>query len=280
MRVGGLRVDAISDGAFVARPRYFGRHVPADARPELFDRDGAAWLPIGSFLVREGEARAEAREAGPVVLVDAGLGPALDPLPEGMFLVGGQLPTGLRALGVSTGEIGDVVVTHFHTDHVGWLFDLAGDPTFPNARIWFGAAEWDHFVEGPGDLAPHIQAGFRALAGTPRLRPIDRETEVAPGIRLVPAPGHTPGSLTVLVESRDERLILLGDTITIPDQLAEPDWHSMGDVDAELAERSRRALWRLLAEPGSTGVGAHFPELRPGRVADGRWRPSDPAPPS
>lgn len=273
MRVGGLRVDAISDGAFVARPGYFGPHVLADARPELFDRDGAAWLPIGSFLLREGEAHPPTAEAGPVVLVDAGLGPALDPLPEGMFLVGGQLLTGLRALGVSPGDVTDIVVTHFHTDHVGWLFDLAGRPTFPEARIWFGAAEWDHFVEGPGDMAPHIAAGLRALAGTPCLQPIDHERDVAPGIRLLPAPGHTPGSLAVVVESSDgdERMVLLGDTITVPGQLAEPDWHSMGDVDAELAERTRRELWRLLAAPGTTGVGAHFPELQPGRVVEGRW---------
>lgn len=271
MRVGGLRVDAISDGAFVARPGYFGTHVSAGAHPELFDRDGAAWLPIGSFLLREGEARSQTAAAGPVVLVDAGLGPALDPLPEGMFLVGGQLLTGLRALGVRTGDITDIVVTHFHTDHVGWLFDLAGRPTFPEARIWFGSAEWDHFVEGPGDMAPHIAAGFRALAGTPRLHPVDHERDIAPGIRLLPAPGHTRGSLAVVVESRGERLVLLGDTITVPAQLAQPDWHSMGDVDAGLAERSRLALWQLLAEPGTTGVGAHFPELQPGRVVDGRW---------
>ncbi|WP_157694694.1 MULTISPECIES: hypothetical protein [unclassified Leifsonia] len=53
MRVGGLRVDAISDGAFVARPSYFGDRVPATARPDVFDRDGAAWLPIGCFLIRQ-----------------------------------------------------------------------------------------------------------------------------------------------------------------------------------------------------------------------------------
>src|SRR6478752_10138077 len=202
MRVGGLRVDAISDGAFVARASYFGERVPAAARPDLFDRDGAAWLPIGCFLVRQ-----ESGDAGrpsPVVLVDAGLGPALDPMPDGMFLVGGQLPTGLRAAGVSPAEVTDVVITHFHMDHVGWLFGTDAQPTFPNARVWFGAGEWEHFVEGPGEMAPHIEAGLRAYAGTSVLRPVESEAVVAPGVRAVPAPGHTPGHRAVVVESRGE----------------------------------------------------------------------------
>lgn len=268
MRIGDLRVDAISDGAFVARPSYFGEHVPPSARPDVFDREGAAWLPIGCFLVRP----AIGEPGGPVVLVDAGLGPALDPMPDGMTLVGGQLLTGLRALDVDRRDITDVVVTHFHLDHVGWLFAPDGRETFPRARLWFGEAEWAHFVEGPGEMAPHIRAGVRSLAGTPRVRLVAQAVaEVAPGIHAIPAPGHTPGHLAVEVASREERLVLLGDAITIPEQLGEQGWHSMGDVDAELAERSRRALWERMSHPGTVGVGAHFPELRPGRVVDGRW---------
>lgn len=265
MRVGRLRVDAVSDGTFVARPGYFGAQVPDDARPDLFDRDGAAWLPIGCFVIRDG--------AGRTVLVDAGLGPALDRIPDGMLLIGGQLPTGLRALGVAPAEVTDVILTHFHLDHVGWLFDLAARPLFPSARLWFGAAEWDHFVDGPGEMAPHIEAGFRALAGTTALRPLTADTEVAPGVTAVTAPGHTPGHLGVSLESDGERFLLLGDAITHPAQLSEPGWHSMGDVDAALAERTRQDLCARLAEPGVAGVGAHFPELRHGRLAGGAWVP-------
>lgn len=263
-------MDAISDGAFVARPGYFGPHVQASARPDLFDRDGAAWLPIGCFVIRDAAAGA----IGSVVLVDAGLGPALDPMPDGMFLVGGQLLTGLRALGLHPTDITDVVVTHFHMDHVGWLFDQDGRPMFPNARLWFGAAEWEHFVEGPGEMAPHIRSGFRALDGTDRLRPLRADADVASGVRAILSPGHTPGHLAVVAESDGERLILLGDAITTPEQMAEVGWHSMGDVDAALAERSRQELWRSLAADRVQGVGAHFPELRAGRVVDGRWAPT------
>ncbi|WP_431245725.1 MBL fold metallo-hydrolase [Leifsonia xyli] len=256
MRLGELRVDAISDGAFVARPSYFGADVPGDARPDLFDRDGAAWLPIGCFLIRH---------PGGVVLVDAGLGPALDPMPDGMMLVGGQLPTGLRALGVAPEDVTDVVITHFHLDHVGWLFNLDARPVFPHARLWFGAGEWDHFVDGPGEMAPHIRAGFRSLEGTDRLRPLDADADVVRGVRAVHAPGHTPGHLAVELGRGAHRMLLLGDAVTVPQQVEEPGWHSMGDVDAALAEQSRRALWARMGAEGIPGVGAHFPELAPVR---------------
>ncbi|MGY1739491.1 MULTISPECIES: MBL fold metallo-hydrolase [unclassified Blastococcus] len=264
MRVGDIRVDAVSDGTFVARPAYFG--APPGAHPELFDRGGAAWLPIGCFVVRAGDR---------VVLVDAGLGPDAQDLPDGMLLVGGQLPTGLRALGVAADEVTDVVCTHLHADHVGWLFDAAGEPVFGAATVWFGAADGDHFVDGPGEMAPHVRAGFRRLAGDPALRPLQDDAVVAPGVEALLAPGHTPGHLVVSVAAGDERLLLLGDAITCPVQHRERGWHSLGDVDPARAAGTRERLWAELADGRTTGVGAHFPLLAPGHVDGGpppRWR--------
>ncbi len=169
MRIGDLQLHAISDGTFLARRSYFGAAVDPVAHPELFGRAEAAWLPIGCFLIRAGHR---------VVLVDAGLGPELQELTDGMRLVGGQLPTGLRAVGVGSSDVTDVVCTHFHSDHVGWLFDADSRPVFPAATIWYGAADWDHFVTGLGDMAEHIRGDWSATpAGcghstmTPRSRP-------------------------------------------------------------------------------------------------------------
>ncbi|MGY1815350.1 MBL fold metallo-hydrolase [Blastococcus sp. SYSU D00820] len=268
MRVGDIRVDAVADGTFVARRSYFGAGVPAGAHPEVFDRDDAAWLPIGCFVVRTG---------GRVLLVDAGLGFEVQQLPGGMLLAGGQLTTGLRALGLHPDDVTDVVCTHLHADHVGWLFGPDGEPGFAGATIWFGAADAEHFVDGPGEMAGHVRTGFRRWAGTDRLRPLADDAAVAPGVAAVLTPGHTPGSLSVSVTAGQERLLLLGDAITCPVQLAEPGWRSMGDVDPVRADRTRRELWRQLAEPGTSGVGAHFPRLAEGRVAAGRrWEEREP----
>ena len=254
MQVGEMGVWAVSDGTFSVHPKYFGAEVPEEARPEFFARDNKAWLPIGCFLIRSEER---------VILVDAGLGPDQDDLPHGMRLVGGQLFVGLGALGVEAADITDVVVTHFHTDHVGWLFDLAAQPVFPNAVIWYGAADWDYFVNGPGDIRPHIRDGF--LEHASRQHPLTKDTAVAPGITAVLTPGHTPGHLCVSLTSGPASLLLLGDAITCPIQLAEPTWHSYGDVDATTAHESRKRLWAQLET--TPGVGAHFPALTTGQVA-------------
>jgi len=261
MRIGDVVIQPVSDGTFLARPGYFGAHVPPSAHPELFDRHGAAWLPIGCFVIRA---------ADRVVLVDAGMGPDLLDMSGGMQLVGGQLLTGLRAAGVAPGDVTDVVCTHFHVDHVGWLFDLERRPVFERAALWFGAADWDHFVDGPGNMRAHIRDGL--LAHSDRLRPVRETSPVAPGVTALPAPGHTPGHLCVVVSSGAERALLLGDAITCPIQLDEASWHSIGDVDPALADRTRERLWRELEGEHTVGAGAHFPELAFGRVLRGEAR--------
>ena len=113
MDVGDIVVSALSDGTFVARPGYFGDDATAEGHGDLFDRRGQAWLPIGCFLVRSRDR---------CVLVDAGMGPtesSAGDQDDPCRLFGGQLPVGLRALGVEREDVTDVVCTHLHPDHVG-----------------------------------------------------------------------------------------------------------------------------------------------------------------
>jgi glyoxylase-like metal-dependent hydrolase (beta-lactamase superfamily II) len=91
-----------------------------------------------------------------------------------------------------------------------------------------------------------------------------------PGVDLLMTPGHAPGHLSVVVSSGLERALLLGDAIVFPVQLDEPAWSSIGDVDPARARRTRERLFRELENPGI--VGAHFPELRFGRLLTGRGR--------
>lgn len=265
MLIGDVDIHPIADGSFRASPAYFGEHARADGHEDLFIRDGFAWMPIGCFLVRSGDR---------VILVDAGMGPALDDAAPRRLLVGGQLPLGLRAIGVSPTDVTDIICTHLHSDHCGWLFDVVAEPVFPRASIWFGAPDWDHFVSEPGDsMLDHIRHGFLASEERgDRLRLVTMDTTVAPGISLTMTPGHTPGHLSVIISSRGRRAILLGDAIVCPVQLDEPTWYAMGDVDPALAKRVRERLFRELEDGATVGVGAHFPELQFGRVLAGEGR--------
>jgi glyoxylase-like metal-dependent hydrolase (beta-lactamase superfamily II) len=190
------------------------------------------------------------------------------------LLVGGQLLLGLRAVGVTRPDITDVICTHLHADHCGWLFDNRAQPVFPQATIWFGAHDWHHFVLDPDVwMFDHIRHGFRAAAETGnRLHPINQDITIAPGVTATMTPGHTPGHLSVIVSSQGQRAILLGDAIVCPVQLDEPTWHSIGDVDPDLARTVRERLFRELEDGITIGAGAHFPELQFGRVLAAQGR--------
>jgi glyoxylase-like metal-dependent hydrolase (beta-lactamase superfamily II) len=119
----------------------------------------------------------------------------------------------------------------------------------------------------------HIRHGFRNADGS-RMHPVTRDTTVAPGVDVMMTPGHTPGHLSVVVSHGQHRALLLGDAIVCPIQLDEPSWQSIGDVDPVLAAKVRERLFRELGDGSTYGVGAHFPELRFGRVLSGnlcRW---------
>src|SRR3954464_13701643 len=263
LRIGAIEIHPIADGTFRASPGYFGDHATAEGHEDYFIRDGKAWLPIGCFLIRTRSRH---------VLVDAGLGPAMRDDGDRRLLIGGQLLAGLRAAGVSPDDIDAVICTHLHADHCGWLFDLAGAPVFPSAGLWFGAADWEHFVLNPRVwMFDHIRYGLRNADGS-RMHLVTQDTMVVPGVDVMMTPGHTPGHLSVVVSSGGHRALLLGDPIVCPLQLDEPTWQSMGDVDPALAARVRERLFRELAEENTEGVGAHFPELRFGRVMEGRGR--------
>jgi glyoxylase-like metal-dependent hydrolase (beta-lactamase superfamily II) len=283
IQIGDLRLLALTDGLFHPEPRYFSPEAGDEQHRGLFDsRQGSlCTLPIGCFLITGIPRR--------LVLVDAGLGPATlsctstepgDAASYG-YLRGGQLIAQLTASSVDPAAITDVIVTHLHADHCGWLAHADSQP-LASARIWVSGDEYEYFqrvTDEPGllkglseseqDYYRLQQCQLRELHASGSVQLV-ASTTVAPGVTTMPTPGHTPGHLAVEVTSGDERLLLLGDAVTCPIQLARPTWHSIGDVDVEEADRTRRRLWRELQRPGTRGVGSHFPELRPGHVYPGQ----------
>jgi glyoxylase-like metal-dependent hydrolase (beta-lactamase superfamily II) len=88
---------------------------------------------------------------------------------------------------------------------------------------------------------------------------VDRESEILPGIGVIPAPGHTPGHMVASISSGDEQLLYIGDTVLYPLHLEYPDWTPVYDIVPEQAAASKRRIFDRAAEEKSLVIGQHFP---------------------
>jgi glyoxylase-like metal-dependent hydrolase (beta-lactamase superfamily II) len=309
MRIGELTLDGVRDGAMTIDYRMMW---PNKSEPDFVRdtalvpfHDGMVSMEIGAFLVRSGDR---------TILIDAGSGPALAPgqmagaSADDPELVGylesvgrggekltaaidsiasavvdhGELIASLETMGVRPDDVTDVVLTHLHHDHVGWVA-VDGTATFPRADYYCDERDADFFVgPDPTDEAiPRICWG--AMSATERLAPVlgrmkmwSDDTTIAPGVTILRTPGHTPGSSVVVLSSGPDRALLLGDVVHCPLEMLDDDWHALVDVDPVTAQRTREALFREI--DGDTVLGApHFPGLEFGRMLPGeqvrRWVP-------
>ncbi len=248
MNVGELRVDAVMDGVakLPATAAFAGTTDEQwEQHRRFLDAEGNIELALGGFLVRSGDR---------VVLVDAGIGN----MTRGPF-VGGALLDNLASLGLAPADVTDVVFTHLHFDHVGWATQQ-GEVVFSNAAYRCDARDWDHFVG-------HDEGSTKKL--TPianRLETFNGSGPLLPGIDVLAAAGHTPGSTIVVLSSGTDRAMLLGDVVHCPVELLDDEWAGLGDVDPALAKRTRNALARELEGQDVPVVAAHFPGMEFGRL--------------
>lgn len=195
-------------------------------------------------------------------------------------LAHGLLGDGLRKAGVRPEEITDVVLSHLHPDHMGWVA-RQGIPFFPTAKLWAHQADVDFFL---GDTAPD-ETTFKIMLGvdstkermTPvhdQIHPWDHDRTIAPGIDLRWLPGHTPGSSIAVVSSGTDRAMILGDVIHCPLELVDDDFAIMADIDPAMAKRSKDVLRKELEGSSVHASSSHFPGLRFGRLVTGRGRRS------
>ncbi|MGO4717423.1 MBL fold metallo-hydrolase [Bradyrhizobium sp. 2TAF24] len=170
----------------------------------------------------------------------------------------------LTSAGYPPESIDLVLCTHLHVDHVGWNTRIEGDrwvPTFVNARYLFGKTEYEHWAAHQDDAA-HPPVSFldsvQPIVDAGRAELIGPETRVCEELTLLPTPGHSPGHLSVLIESEGESLLLMGDAAHHPVQMAHLDWSSTVDHDPAQAIRTRHALFARFADTPTRVIGGHF----------------------
>jgi glyoxylase-like metal-dependent hydrolase (beta-lactamase superfamily II) len=176
------------------------------------------------------------------------------------------------------------VSTHVHDDHVGGavvFIDGEPAPAFPRATYLLQRADRTWQAELAREEAEDREIDellVQPLERSGQLTLIDGDHQVAEGVDLHPAPGHTPGHQVVRLHSRGARAILTGDTFNHPVQIPHPDRASGTDaVPAQAAATRRAVLAEVLSHPGTTIAPTHLAEPF-GRIGSGPdglagWRP-------
>ena len=196
------------------------------------------------------------------MLIDCGLG---------SYSAGaGRLERALAAEGVEPDGITLVLLTHAHPDHIGGLA-VAGQPRFPAARHVITGAEWEFWSSAlaggvlPPALATPLEEQLAPIEQRGMLELVATDAELLPGLRLVPAAGHTPGHVAASIGFGDQTLLYLADTVIHPLHFEHLRWSTIGDQDVRLMAETRERLLAQAADENLLVAAAHV--WQPGRVS-------------
>jgi glyoxylase-like metal-dependent hydrolase (beta-lactamase superfamily II) len=160
----------------------------------------------------------------------------------------------LRAHGVEPESIDYVVMTHLHFDHSGGTTRRTPSggfqPVFARARHVIQRLEYEDATHPhERNRASYLAENFAPLAEAQLLQLVDGEHEVAPGVRVIPTPGHTRGHQSVLIDDgHGHKALFLGDVVPTAIHVKLP--FIMGyDLDVVgTLESKRRILGRAIEE--------------------------------
>ena len=261
IRVGNAEIASATDAEFRYVPTQFIPGASAEQwRPYLAGADPDAPLEsrVTTYVIRS---------QGKNILVDSGVGA------HGLWRFGdGHLLDSLKELDLSPEDIDYVMPTHLHLDHVGWNTTPTPNgpvPTFPRARYLFQQLDWDaftseEFLNRPsvspmsGTMQEMIRVAVLPLKDSGLMDLIGPEHVITDEVTLLHTPGHTLGSVSVLVQSGTEAALIIGDAAHNPAQFSESDWSPAVDIDPSLSARSRKGLAEQALRLNAMVAGGHL----------------------
>lgn len=218
---------------------------PAKARAVLA-RDHES-LPItvsvNAFLINTGKR---------LVLIDTG--------------TGAHLLANLRASGYTPDQVDMVLITHMHGDHIGGLL-AHGKRVYRYATLYVNKRGADFWTSAQQQAAhpkraatfEQVRAVLAAYRKAGKLHLFEGASTLFPGVRTVPAYGHTPGHTAYMIESRGKKLLAWGDIVHLGEvQFPYPDMTISYDSDPREAAATRRQLMAEAARQGYLVAGAHI----------------------
>lgn len=261
-QIGAVRITKVvesdgvpTSGMFLfpaANPEFVRRH--AWLRPHFATEDGKLFASVHAFIIES---------QGKRIIVDTCVGNDKPRRVRGWNRLQTPFLQRLAEAGLPAESIDTVLCTHLHVDHVGWNTRLVDDrwvPTFPNARYLFGRVEWGHWsAEKPGpddddilgdSVRPIVEAGLADL--------VEMDHRLTEEVWLEPTPGHTPGHVSVRIQSEGAQAVITGDLMHHPIQCSEPDIRNNFDSDPEAARLTRREFLGRHADQPVLVLGTHF----------------------
>ncbi|RYC28750.1 MBL fold metallo-hydrolase [Lichenibacterium minor] len=227
--------------------------------------DASLTLNVHSWLVRID---------GLTVLVDAGVGNGKTRAVAAFDGLDTPWLTRLAAAGARPEDVTHVLLTHLHTDHVGWNTVPGQDgwvPTFPNAVTVMPRLGYEFFMSPTGrarrpnhdmfvdSVVPVVEAGRVVFVGP-------HEAEPLPGFTFLPTPGHSLDHSSILLRSDGREALFAGDVLHHPDQVARPDLCSTFCERPDEARRSRLRMLDLAGDRALTWFSSHCADTSAGRI--------------
>lgn len=242
-----MDIQLIDTGFFHADGGAMFGAIPKTAWSRRYpsDEQNGCILAMRTLLVRDGN--------GKIVLVDNGAGNKhLKQLSYYNFFDLVDLKEELQRRGVACEEVTDIILTHLHFDHCGYTTQKEEQPdgkplfkmAFPNATHWVSRTQWENFLH-PNALEAdsYFIENMQATYDSGKLRLIESDTNLCPGIDLRLFDGHTPGQIAPYITTPERTYVFAGDVIPLAASVS-PLWISAYDT------WSRRILQRESANAG------------------------------
>jgi glyoxylase-like metal-dependent hydrolase (beta-lactamase superfamily II) len=212
---------------------------------------------------------------GQNILMDTGMG--INKLDEkharhwNLVRPNGSLLDGLARLGMTADDIHLVINTHLHADHCtgNTRFDESGAalPSFPNAKYMVQRREYED-AQHPNERtsATYFLVNYKPVLEAGQMELLDGNTEFLPGIRGVVTPGHTPGHMSVVLESEGQHAMFICDLASFAVHFERLGWMTAYDVEPLVTLETKRVWQQWAIDTGALLVFPHDTQMPAARL--------------
>lgn len=270
IQLGDFRIDLVPTGRFRLDGGAMFGVVPKVlwSRVAEPDEKNRIELALNCLLVRDGRR---------TIVVEAGMGEKWAEKEREIYALRSQggLVEELRRMGVAPESVDTVLLTHLHFDHAGGATlrrNGRATAAFPNAVHYVQRTEWE-FATHPNERtrASYVEENFEPLHREGRLRFLEGEEEVLPGISVLPLPGHTPGLQGILLSGGGQTVLFPSDLVPTAAHLPFPYIMGYDVLPLTTLETKKRVLPKALRE-GWRLILVHEPETPWGALREAQGR--------